>query len=110
MIKCLSSKKRSAGNRDYWWYNLSSPEDWMTKESKITFILNDKNKEDRIGSIELRLNANNWYNRIISANSQLYKRRKIIKVHIVKENKSNKFIIYFGQVGDGIYPVFLKRE
>lgn len=109
MMKTLSSKKYSFGNKDYWWYNLSSPKDWMTRNSRITLILNDENN-DKIGSILLKLNMNDWYDRIIIATNHVWHGREIIKIHVTKENGSQQYNIYFGKMGDGVYPVSLERE
>jgi hypothetical protein len=108
-MKILSSKKYSAGNMDYWWYNLSNIESWMKPNSQISFILNEKNNMGRIGTILLRLDRNNWYDRIRGATCQTYIGRKVIKVHVTKKNRE-PYRIYFGRLADGAYHVTLEPE
>jgi hypothetical protein len=105
MIKVLSSKNYPAGNRDYWWYNLSNPDNWIKQDTKINLILYDESNTTRIGTIILQLDKNDWYNRIMGASRHLYRGREIIKVHVIKEYKSQRYYIYFGKKEDGIYPV-----
>jgi hypothetical protein len=100
----------STGNQDTWWYNLSSPENWMTRESKITFVLNDDDGIETIGKAVLRLNEKEWYDQIMNATYQLYNGRKLIKVHIIKHHTDPQYKIYFGQKGDGVYPVTVNEE
>jgi hypothetical protein len=109
-MKKLSSKRYSAGNRDYWWYNLSSPEDWIDSDHFITLILNGKDDTDYIGSIILPLDKSDWHNHIVKASNHIHNNRNIIKVHVFKENGSEHYRIYFGKVSDGVYPVKLKQE
>jgi len=109
-MKALSSRRQSAGNRDYWWYNLSSPDGWIDHETAIRLILNGKDKTDKIGKIILPIGKSVWRNRIIKASYHLYNNRKIIKVHVYKENGNDQYLIYFGRISDGIYPVTVKLE
>lgn len=109
-MKKLSSKRSSRGNRDYWWYNLSSPEKWIESEPAITLIVNGKNDEDKIGSIILPLNKGDWRNRIAKATINTYKQRKLIKVHLFKEIDSQQYKIYFGHKVDGVYLANLREE
>ncbi len=109
-MKKLSSIKSSRGNRDYWWYDLSSPDGWITEDTRIKFILNDKSDIDRIGSILLRMDENDWYNRIMSASFHFKRERKTIKVHIFKELSTHQYKIYFGHKDDGVYPVTVQQE
>lgn len=51
MRKILNSKNYLAGNRDYWWYNLSSPDDWIENDTIIQFVLNDETNRDAIGKV-----------------------------------------------------------
>lgn len=107
-MKKLSSKKSSRGNRDYWWYNLSSPEDWIENDPFLTLIVNGKDDYENIGSIILPLGKSVWHDRIAKASDHLYNKRKIVKVHLFKEIGSKQYQIYFGRVTDGVYPVNLK--
>ena len=85
-MKKLSSIKSSRGNRDYWWFNLSSPEKWIESDPSITLIVNGKDDVDKIGSIILPLS--DWHDRIVKASDHNHNRRKIIKVHLFKGNGS----------------------
>ncbi len=105
MIKTLSSKSYPAGNRDYWWYNLSNPDGWITLDSIINLILYDASNEVRIGAVILRLDRGDWFNRIKQASRHIYRGREIIKVHLIKEYESQQYYIYFGKKEDGVYPV-----
>lgn len=107
-MKKLSSKKSSRGNRDFWWYNISSPEDWIENDPFLTLIVNGKDDNDNIGLIKLPLGKSEWHARIVKASNHIYNRRKIIKVHLFKEIGSNQYRIYFGKVSDGVYPVKLE--
>jgi hypothetical protein len=109
-MKKLSSIKSSRGNKDYWWYDLSSPDDWITTDASIIFILNNSSDLDRIGSILLRLSENDWLNRIKKASYHFKNGNKTIKVHITKEHSSQQYMIYFGRKDDGVYPVTVKNE
>jgi hypothetical protein len=48
-----SSKNYPAGNRGYWWYTLSNPDNWMKQDTKINLILYDESNTTRIGTIIL---------------------------------------------------------
>ena len=57
----------------------------------------------------LQLNKNDWYNRIMKASRHKFGNRPIIKVHIIREQKSNLYYIYFGQKSDGYYSANIER-
>jgi len=105
MIKILSSKNHPAGNRDYWWYNLSSPDDWIRHDTQINLVLYDESNETNIGTIILQLDRNDWYSRVMRASRHTFKGRRIIKVHVIKEFGNPQYYIYFGKIDDGYYLV-----
>ena len=105
MIRVLSSKNYPTGNRDRWWYNLSSPDIWIRPEAQINLILYDEFNKTVIDTIRLQLDRNDWYNRIMQASRHLYKGTEIIKVHITKKHGSNQYNIYFGKTEDGVYSM-----
>jgi hypothetical protein len=107
MIKTLNSKNYPAGNRDYWWYNLSNPDSWITHGSVINLILYDASNEIKIATIILRLDKDDWFNRINHASRHIYGGREIIKIHIIKEYKNQQYYIYFGKIEDGVYPIVI---
>jgi putative heme iron utilization protein len=105
VIKVLSSKNYPAGNMNRWWYNLSSPNNWVEKDTKINLILNDEYNKTNIGTIILQLDRNSWYDRIMNASRHVYRGREIIKVHVIEEYGSQQYYIYFGRKENGFYPV-----
>jgi hypothetical protein len=110
MIKVLNSKNYPAGNRDYWWYNLSSPDNWINHDTQINLILNDELNRKIIGTITLQLDRDDWYNRIMRASRHELGGRDIIKIHVIREHGSQQYRIYFGKTEDGVYPVNITKE
>jgi hypothetical protein len=108
-MKVLSSKRQSVGNREYWWYNLSSPDDWLDTERSIRLILHGENGDDYLGSIHLSLTDGDWLDRIRKASNHKYNGRKIVKIHVFKRTNDKSYSLYFGRVGDGVYPVKLLK-
>ncbi len=98
----LSSKKYTSGTFESWWYNLSNLEDWLTPKSRIVLVVNDSNNS-RIGTIVLDMAK--WYDRIIHASYHKWRNRKIVKVHVTKKNGHPNYLIYFGKISDGTYPI-----
>jgi hypothetical protein len=101
-MKKLSSKQYSFGNKDYWWYNLSSPEKLIDTEPLVVLDLNDKNN-DRIGSIPLHMGK--WATQIMSASYHFSGERKIVKIHVTRDIGSQEYIMWFGRKEDGLYRV-----
>jgi hypothetical protein len=71
-------------------------------------ILNGESETDNIGSVILPLKDSEWAEHISNASSHTYNGRKIIKVHLFKQNGSKEYKLYFGRVADGVYSVTLK--
>ncbi|MGD0204487.1 MAG: hypothetical protein ABSC20_11360 [Candidatus Bathyarchaeia archaeon] len=108
-VKVLSCRSHLDCNREYWWYNLISPENWLEREPFLTLILNGKDANERVGSIVIPLNGE-WRERILKAPSGSLKGMKAIKAHVYKVRQSGEYWIYFGKVSDGVYPVKLQEE
>jgi len=103
IIKVLNSKNHPAGNRDYWWYDLSSPDNWVNHDTRIDLILNDELNRTIIGTITLQLDKDDWHNRIMRASRHGV--RDTIKVHVYRNHGNPQYYIYFGRTEDGVYPV-----
>jgi hypothetical protein len=67
--------------------------------------LYDASNEIKIGTIILRLDKDDWFNRISQASRHTHGGREIIKIHIIKEYKNQQYYIYFGKMEDGVYPI-----
>jgi len=90
----LNSKKYTAGNKDYWWYNICSPGK-LTSGDLIVLNLWDSINRDLIKKVTLDLGINNWLDRIRRASTHVYKGLEICKIHIQRNHRTNVFIIYF---------------
>ena len=108
-MKVLSCRSHLDCNRECWWFNLISPENWLEREPFLTLILNGKDDNERVGSIVIPLNGE-WRERILKAPSGSLKGMKAIKAHVYKVRQSGEYWIYFGKVSDGVYPVKLQQE
>lgn len=108
-MKVLSCRSHLDCNRECWWFNLISPENWLEREPFLTLILNGKDATERVGSIVIPLNGE-WRERILKASSGFLKGMKAIKAHVYKVRQSGEYWIYFGKVSDGVYLVKLQEE
>lgn len=100
----LNSKQYTSGNKDIWWYNISNPEE-LTSRDIIVFNLWDTINQNRVRQVTLDLGKDDWLKRIKSASIHYYEEREICKVHIQRDHKTSKFIVYFGRKEDGIYQI-----
>jgi len=100
----LNSKQYVFGNRDLWWYNISTPAK-LTHNDVIILNLYDTNNRILIRKVILNLNQNNWLHRIKKSSTHNYRGTEICKIHIKREHGTNQFKIWFGNVDDGLYPV-----
>jgi hypothetical protein len=108
-VKVLSCRSHLDCNRECWWYNLISPENWLERDPFFTLVLNGKDNSERVGSIIIPLNSE-WRKRILKAPRCTLKGSKAIKAHVYKVRQSGEYWIYFGKVKDGVYPVKLQQE
>lgn len=100
----LNSKNYTSGNKDTWWYNISSPRK-LTAQDSIVLNLWDTENKNIMREVTLDLGSNNWLKRIQTASTHYYEEREICKIHIHRNQITGKYILYFGRKENGIYPI-----
>jgi len=100
----LNSKQYTSGNKDYWWYNICSPNNLSSRDI-ILLNLWDAMNQNIIKQVTLDLGQNDWLRRIQLASTHYYRGTEICKIHIQRDHIINNFIIYFGLKKEGTYPI-----
>ncbi len=108
-MKVLSCRSHLDCNRECWWFNLISPDNWLERDPFFTLVLNGKDNSERVGSIVIPLSSE-WRERILKAPCCNLKGMKAIKAHVYKVRQSGEYWIYFGKVTDGVYSVRLQQD
>jgi hypothetical protein len=90
--------------RDYWWFNVSSPEN-LEPNDVLRFNLWDTKNTKLIKQVTIDLSKDKWFEKIQKASIHTYKGRDILKVHAYRDKRTKEFIMYFGRVTDGLYRI-----
>jgi len=91
-------------NRDTWWFNVSNPTT-LTPQDLLQFNLWDTSNTNLIKQVTIDLSNTKWMTRVRRGSTHNYMGRDILKVNAFRDNKTKRFVIYFGHVDDGLYPI-----
>ena len=90
--------------RDTWWFNVSHPKA-MTSQDLLEFNLWNTKNTSLIKKISIDLSDPKWMTRVRHGSTHNYLGREILKVNAYRDYRTNRFIIYFGHVDDGLYYI-----
>lgn len=99
----LNSKQYVYGNKDYWWYNITSPSNLDPTEVVVLNLWDTENR-NLVKRVVMAMNEN-WLLRINKASTHFNRGTEICKIHIQRHHITGKFIIYFGRIEDGTYSL-----
>lgn len=104
VVKEYNSIITESETRDRWWFNVSSPEN-LEPNDVLRFNLWDATNTKLIKQVTIDLSKDKWLEKIQKASIHTYKGRDILKVHAYCNKRTKEFIMYFGRVKDGLYPI-----
>ena len=104
MLFTYNSKMTKTTTRDIWWFNVSHPKS-MTSQDLLEFNLWNTNNTSLVKKRTINLSDPKWMTRVQQGSTHNYNGREILKVNAYRDIKTQRFIIYFGHVSDGLYPI-----
>lgn len=104
MLRELNSKMTIRETRDTWWFNISEPQS-LSRTNIIRLNLWDADNNELVKQVTLDLSSDSWLEKIQKAPSHTYKGREILKANAYRDRRTNRFILYFGRVGAGLYRI-----
>jgi len=90
--------------RDTWWFNVSHPKT-LTSQDVLQFNLWDTSNNKLLKQVTIDLSDIKWISRLRHGSTHNYQGREILKVYAYRDYRIKRFILYFGHVDDGLFPI-----